>query len=317
MCALGRWRAGGDTQGPAAASSRRFAGCKVTNLLLIPPGAPLFRPPPARGVALVACWPGQACREHAESTHVCREHSESTRVCREHTGQSVHVVRGESVQKGTHRASKNAVHRESTRECTHSVQSMHRACKRAHMERAERACKRACTEHAELACSVHRGHAWSVPEGCTEQTSMRCTERAHKSAHTACRACTERARGHTWSVQSVQSEQALSLQEGTCRVCRESVHAVRSGVMYGACRVCTRCAEHAQSMQESTRGACREREQSVQDSMHGARRACMQRAERACMEFARGHAQSMQRECACSVWSKMHGACRESMRAAH
>lgn len=168
--------------GPAAASSRRFAGCKVTNLLLIPPGAPLFRPPPAQGVALVARWPGQACREHAESTHVCREHA----------GWSVHAVRGESVQKGTHGVSKNAVHRESTRERTHSVQSMHRACESTHgackgsVQESMHGARRACMQCAERACTecargMHRANKHAVRRESTQ-------ERTHsvQSVHRAC-----------------------------------------------------------------------------------------------------------------------------------
>lgn len=48
----------GHPHGPTPASGHRSAGRKVTNLLLIPPGAPLFRPPPSWGVALMACSPG-------------------------------------------------------------------------------------------------------------------------------------------------------------------------------------------------------------------------------------------------------------------
>lgn len=268
MCALGRWRAGGDTHGPAAASSRRFAGCKVTNLLLIPPGAPLFRPPPARGVALVACWPGQACREHAESTRVCREHSESTRVCREHAGQSVHVVRGESVQKGTHRASKNAVHRESTRERTQCAEharsvreSTHGACRESVQESMHGA-RRACMQCAERACmecvrGMHRANKHAVHrESMQERThSVQSMHRACKRAHMERAECTEGAGAEFAGrhVQSVQGERACGAQQGHVWS-MQSVHTV--------CRACQRAhMEHAES------------EQSVPESMHGARKS--------------------------------------------
>lgn len=228
-----RWhRASGDT-------GHRPARRKVTNLLLIPPGAPLFRPLSSWGAAFMAfpldervesvregacvlCTERtckRACMEHARRT-VCAHGTErvsvgrAKRACMEHDQgrtQNVHREHVWSMNKGTHRACPRVCRK-----------SMHGTC----MEHAEMLCtqgtERACMEH-ERKHLHNRESVQSVGSGAVHQACTRCVERAcmecaDKTCNKHVRTCT----GHGDRPCAEHAERVQRVPEA----CRESTYAV-------------------------------------------------------------------------------------------
>lgn len=144
----------GHRHSPAPTTGHHSARRKVTNFLLIPPRASLFRPPSSWGIALMAFSPGRVCRERAESTCVQREHAisarrECARGCarsmqREHSS-TAQGKQARSVQEGTW-----GVHAGCMGQARGCAASVHAVCK----ERMHRACKRTCGAHGENACGA-------------------------------------------------------------------------------------------------------------------------------------------------------------------
>lgn len=247
----------GHRHSPAPTTGCHSARRKVTNFLLIPPRAPLFRPPSSWGIALMAFSPGRVCRERAESTHMCGENTQS--------------LHGESASEGVHGA------------CRESVGALHRESKRG-------ACRRAhglCTQGA---WGQARGCAASVHTVCKEdaqstQENMWSPWREHTWSvqlrlH---RVCTER----VWSVQSVHGTCMVLVSVpalGVCSKCAQSVQRQsmqRAPVqsVHGACAVSTHtafvwdmhttCGECAKSVsKEGVCNACMKHTQSVH-GVHG------------------------------------------------
>lgn len=242
----------GHRHSPAPTTGHHSARRKVTNFLLIPPRASLFRPPSSWGIALMAFSPGRVCRERAESTCVCRENMQS--------------VHGESVPEGVRgacRESVQALHRE----------SMHGACRRAHgvctqgawgrHEGVQQVCtqcaKRGCTEHArECVEPMERTHVERAAKTAQSVRRVRaecaeCPLNLHgpcERASTGCalRACTECAeRVRAEHARSTRSERAHRICMGRARsmwrVREEREQRVCAVLARSTRRVCTVCVE--------------------------------------------------------------------------
>lgn len=143
----------GHRHSPAPTAGRHSARRKVTNFLLIPPRAPLFRPPSSWDIALMAFSPGRVCGERAESTRVCGENMQSVH------GESVPEVHG-------------ALHRA----------SVHGACRRA-MGCAQRGQARGCAARVHTVC---KEDAQS-----TGRTQMEHADKTAQSVYGVCRVSTE------------------------------------------------------------------------------------------------------------------------------
>lgn len=246
----------GHRHSPAPTTGHHSARRKVTNFLLIPPRASLFRPPSSWGIALMAFSPGRVCRERAESTCVCRENMQS--------------VHGESVPEGVRGA------------CRESVQALHRESKHG-------ACRRAHGVCTQGAWGRHEG----VQQVCTQCAKTGCTERARERVEPMERTHVERAEC-AQSVRRVRAECAecpLNLH-GPCerastecalractecaeRVCAEHARSTRSE------RAHRICMGRARSMWR----VCKEREQrGCVQCLHEAHAECARCVWKACAE---------------------------------
>lgn len=155
-------RAGTPAQ-PCSTTGRHSARRKVTNFLLIPPRAPLFRPPSSWGIALMAFSPGRVC------TRVCRENMRSVhgvcQRCMEHAeGALEHRTCARGVQEGTWTVHMGA----GTRVCSKCAHSVRRGCteharehvERTHMERVAKAAE--CAQSVYGVCRLSTEPAWPL-----------------------------------------------------------------------------------------------------------------------------------------------------------